>query len=227
MSKLDRYENRLVTNAANGSSGLEKRQDVSEDDPNDSDASLDEILEELDYNDDNEFLQQYREQRLQQIATEMRKIKDNVETEHYGQLITVDDENEVMKLTTNTDQVVIHFGLENFRKCNVMDSKLSQLASKHLLTKFLRVSVDKCPFLVAKLQVQVLPFVVAYKKGVERVRIVGFSRLGNQPDDFDVSVLEKVLFDAGVLAKRAGAGSGHQGGSKWNDSEDNGSDLDI
>ncbi|SCU96816.1 LAFA_0G08262g1_1 [Lachancea sp. 'fantastica'] len=221
MSTLERYENRLLDKAVNGGASSEKKDDLSED-HSDSDASLDEILEELDYNEDNEFLQQYREQRLQQIATDMRKIKGNVESENYGQLTTVENENEIMRLTTNTDQVVIHFGLESFRKCRVMDSKLSQLASKHLLTKFLRVSVDKCPFLVSKLQVQVLPFVVAYKNGVERTRIVGFAQLGNQPDDFDVSVLENVLFGAGVLANRAGS---HK--LRFGETEDNGSDLDI
>ncbi|SCU89504.1 LAME_0E03928g1_1 [Lachancea meyersii CBS 8951] len=225
MSILEHYEKRVLDKALKTDDNVELKRS---EDHIDSDASLDEILEELEDNDD-EFLQGYREQRLQQIATEMRQVKSNVENEHYGQLRTVDDEREIMKLTSNSDQVVIHFGLENFKKCGVMDSKLSQLAPKHLLTRFLRVSVDKCPFLVTKLQIKVLPFVVAYKKGVERTRIVGFSRLGNQPDDFDVSVLEKVLFEAGVLANKARTGGQR---SAWQAARsvsagDSDSDLDV
>ncbi|SCV04113.1 LANO_0G08240g1_1 [Lachancea nothofagi CBS 11611] len=217
VDKLHQYQIRLLSHAR----GNDNNADRDSDDGDASDASLDELLDELDGEDD-EFIQKYREQRLQQIATDMRTIKENVETEQYGQVTTVTEEREVIRLTASSNQVVIHFALDTFRKCSTMDSKLSQLASKHLLTQFIRVSVDKCPFLVAKLQIKVLPFVIAYNKGVERTRIVGFSKLGNQPEDFDVAVLENILFQAGVLANKSR--TSHE--SRWKASKGRGSDSD-
>ncbi|SCU81810.1 LADA_0C01200g1_1 [Lachancea dasiensis] len=217
MNKLQQYERRLLDDA--NEAGTENN--TNDGTRRKSDASLDEILEHLE--DDDEFMHNYREERLQQIADDMRKVKENVRTENYGLLTIVEEEREVIRLTTKTDQVVIHFGLDDFRKCQTMDAKLSQLAQRHLMTRFLRASVDKCPFLVAKLQIKVLPFVVAYKNGVERTRVVGFSRLGNQPDDFDIAALENVFYEAGVLAKKSTPWRPSAGGRDGSDD----SDLDV
>lgn len=54
-------------------------------------------------------------------------------------------------------------------------------------------------FLVTKLNVKVLPFVVMYLKGQEVDRLVGFSKLGNQPEDFNKDVLENMLYSKGML----------------------------
>lgn len=209
LDELENYEKRVLKEAQDATA-----------DTDDEDVSLEEILEDLE--DNSEFMERYREQRLQQIASDMKKIKRNVETGQYGQLTTIKDESELMRLTTSTEQVVIHFYLDSFQKCATMDSKIKIIAERHLLTRFLRISVEDCPFLVSKLQIKVLPFVVAYKHGTERDRIVGFSRLGNQPDDFDIQVLEAILFQCGVLARKSNhrfLGSGR--------TEESDSDLDI
>lgn len=54
-------------------------------------------------------------------------------------------------------------------------------------------------FLVTKLNVKVLPFVVMYLKGQEVDRLVGFSKLGNQAEDFDKDILENMLYSKGML----------------------------
>ncbi|CUS22115.1 LAQU0S04e08548g1_1 [Lachancea quebecensis] len=209
LDQLEAYEKSIVDKAKGRASEI-----------NDDDASLDEILGELE--DDADFMEKYREQRLQQIADDMKKMKHNVESEQYGQVVTMTDESELMRLTTATDQVVIHFYLESFQKCATMDAKLKRLAEKHLMTRFFRISVEKCPFLVARLEIKVLPCVVAYKNGLERDKIVGFTRLGNQTDDFETSALEAILFKCGVLARKM-----QPRGTRTNQTDEGDSDLDV
>lgn len=167
------------------------------------DASFQELFEELEEDVDDEFMSKYREQRLQQLAEDIKQVQKNVQNDGYGTLTTFNDENALMRLTSQTDLVVIHFFLNTFQKCKIMDEKLTELAQKHLMTRFLRISVEDSPFLVAKLNIKVLPCLVAYKNGAERDRIVGFSRLGNNPNDFSVTSLETILLECGILVRRA------------------------
>ncbi|CAR24147.1 Plp1p [Lachancea thermotolerans CBS 6340] len=209
LDQLEAYEKSIVDKANGRTSEVD-----------DDGASLDEILGELE--DDTDFMEKYREQRLQQIADDMRKMKHNVESEQYGQVFTMTDESELMRLTSATDQVVIHFYLDSFQKCATMDAKLKKLAEKHIMTRFFRISVEKCPFLVTKLQIKVLPCVVAYKNGLERDKIVGFTRLGNQTDDFEAGTLETILFNCGVLARKI-----QPRGIRTGRTDESDSDLDL
>ncbi|EHN03105.1 Plp1p [Saccharomyces cerevisiae x Saccharomyces kudriavzevii VIN7] len=126
--------------------------------------------------------------------------------------------------------VVIHFELETFAKCQYMNEKLGILARKYLTTRFIKVKVQTCPFLVNKLNIKVLPFVVGYKSGLEKVRYVGFSRLGNDPNGFDIRRLEESLALSGVIedsftTKKCSSENARSFFSR-NDSG-SGSDLDI
>jgi len=44
--------------------------------------------------------------------------------------------------------------------------KYQAIAKKHFKTKFLTVDVEKVPFLVTRLGIQVLPCVIMFKNGV-------------------------------------------------------------
>lgn len=165
--------------------------------PIDSDETgLDELMDELE---DDAFMVNYREKRMQQISDHLRLVKKNVREDGYGSLATVDDESTLMKKVAKADSAVIHFALDKFAKCQYMDGKLNELAQKHATTLFLRINVDNCPFLVSKLNIKVLPFVVCYTQGQEVLKIVGFSKLGNNPDHFPVSSLEALLTSKGVI----------------------------
>lgn len=89
------------------------------------------------------------------------------------------------------------------------------------------VTIDavNAPFLVDKLHIKVLPFLVAYRNGIEVTRVVGFERLANEgATDFSVASLEAFLYQYGVLQrttknhKTIGRIGAHQSGD---------SDLDI
>lgn len=198
-SRLEQYQDAVLRDQKyRGKNG-----DDDHDDSGNDDVSLDELLEELGDDDGDEFMSRYREQRLQEMSDALKQIKKNVQEEEYGMVQTMLDENALMRLTTEKERIVIHFFLPSFKKCQVMDKSLDKLAEKHLMTKFLRINVEDCPFLVTKLNIKVLPCVIAYRHGVERDRVVGFSRLGNNPEEFALEALESVLLNAGVLLQKA------------------------
>lgn len=168
------------------------------------DVSLEELLEDLEDEDNEEFMARYREQRVQQISDHFKEVKKNVREEGYGLLEKIDDEAKLIKLTTTEKRTVISFTLDSFGKCHYMNEKLAILASRNLTTKFLTINVQSCPFLVQKLNVKVLPFVVGYKDGVEMLRILGFSLLGNDPNGFKTDNLEKLLYANNLIETMTG-----------------------
>ncbi|GAV47874.1 hypothetical protein ZYGR_0I01700 [Zygosaccharomyces rouxii] len=182
----------------------------------DEDAELDELLDGED-----DFLAHYRERRVQEMSDHMKTVEKNVTQKEYGSLQVVKDESALMQLASKSPRCVVHFGLDNFGKCKYMDEKLELLAERHLTTKFARIDVEDCPFLVSKLKIKVLPFLVAYKDGKEVTRIVGFSKLGNDPNGFAPESLEGLLAQVGILEPRSFNRPRHE------DHDDSGSDLDL
>ncbi|KAL3241610.1 Plp1p [Nakaseomyces bracarensis] len=169
---------------------------------NESDENIDEILEELELEDSENdlFMSRYRESRLQEIHNHFYEVKKK-EQEGYGKLNEIAQESELMKLTTKNARVVIHFQLEKFPKCRYMNEKLEQLSGKYIKTKFFKINVENAPFLVEKLAIKVLPFVICYINGSEAERIIGFSKMGNDPNGFRITQLESVLLKAGVIER--------------------------
>lgn len=78
------------------------------------------------------------------------------------------------------------------------------LSPHHIRTLFLRINVTNAPFLVTKLQIKVLPCVIAFVDSLVVDRIVGFEGLGApeadaDADTFPTASLETRLCAAGVL----------------------------
>lgn len=136
--KIEQYQDNLIRQTKYGSA------------EQDSDTSIDQLLQELD-DDEGEYLSKYRDQRLEQISEHLKTVKNNVESGDYGSVKTFTDENQLIKYSASSGNTVIHFFLDSFKKCNIMDAKLEMVAEKHLKTRFLRISVENCPFLVEKL----------------------------------------------------------------------------
>ncbi|CCC68392.1 hypothetical protein NCAS_0B03080 [Naumovozyma castellii] len=187
--KIDAYEKRVL--------------DGTRDQDDDSDLSLEELLDELDEESD-QFFSKYREQRMEEISDHLKKVSKNVNESGYGILVEVEKESELIRISKDLPKIVIHFGLDTFEKCRYMNERLETLARKYLDTKFVKVDVQKCPFLVQKLRIKVLPFVIGYCRGVESMRLVGFSQLGNDPNGFKIEMLEKVLLSSGVIKSFSG-----------------------
>ncbi|CAH6718207.1 phosducin-like protein 1 [[Candida] jaroonii] len=201
-----------------------KNQDHKDDDLNDE-IDDDELLDLLD--EDDAILSQYRESRIQQLTKEFKKI-DELSPDNLGAIEDYTDEKALMEVVTKSEIVFIHFYQPNFAKCNKMNEKLKILAEKHLTLKVLSIKAETATFLVEKLKIKVLPFVVIYKNGKEFDRLVGFEKLGNDPNDFSYDSLETYLIRTGVINRRSIKFTSTKP-SSFNDNNDNdeGSDLDI
>lgn len=76
-----------------------------------------------------------------------------------------------------------------FERCKIVDKHLNILAKKHLETKFLKINVEKAPFLTERLRIKVIPSMALVKDGKTKDYIVGFADLGNT-DEFTTEMLE-------------------------------------
>ncbi|CAD6586083.1 MAG: hypothetical protein ASARMPREDX12_002196 [Alectoria sarmentosa] len=179
----------------------------------------DALLESLENDTENDpSLAHLREARIQQLASELKKSK-QLRSEGFGSYDQIKDEKRLMEITTSTKCCVVHFYKPDFNRCRIMDGHLSALAPVHLSTRFLRIDVEHAPFLVTKLNVKVLPCVIAFIGGVSADRIVGFEGVRYSEDTFKTGDLEKRLVGAGVLEKEKGAGDARLGGVLNNHSE--------
>lgn len=153
----------------------------------------------------------YRAARLQQLSSEIKAIK-ALPADH-GTYLEVREEKAVLDITTSTERVVVHFFHPDFVRCKIMDRHLEILARKHIHTRFVRVNVDNCPFIVTKLGIQVLPCVMPFVEGLGRERVLGFEGLGGG-DDFPTGRLEGLLRKSGVIKNLRGDADLRRGGAK-------------
>ncbi|KAK7524333.1 thioredoxin-like protein [Phyllosticta citriasiana] len=198
-----------------------------DDDDDDDDDDEDALIAELE--EDENGLDAFREQRLQQLHAEFTRAKHMRNSEH-GTYTEIKDEKALMNITTSTKLCVVHFFHSDFGRCRIMDNHLETLAPKHFDTRFLRINVDNAPFLVTKLKVQVLPCVLAFVDGQGVDRIIGFEGLGYGTDKFTTADLERRLLQSGALV-RAKVAEGETAGPVKNkhqedDDEDDDDDWD-
>ncbi|RKP06776.1 thioredoxin-like protein [Thamnocephalis sphaerospora] len=119
---------------------------------------------------------------------ELRVMQDN----DHGTFKDLSDDKEVLEVTTKTQRCILHFYHQDFRRCQIMDKHLQKLAKKYFKTRFARMDVEKAPFLVERMKIQMLPCVVLFKDGIAVDRVVGFEELGNT-DNFTLRTLERRL----------------------------------
>lgn len=178
--------------------------------PSKDDPDEDDLLESLE---EDPALDSFREQRIQQLHEEFTRAK-HLRNQEHGQYAEVKDEKVLMDIV-NTQSVlcVVHFFKPDFHRCGIMDGHLTNLAPLHFDTRFLRINVENAPFLVTKVKVQVLPCVIAFKKGVSVDRIIGFEGLGYSEATFSTKDLERRLLKSGTLVREKFADA--QGADPW------------
>ncbi|KAI9324877.1 thioredoxin-like protein [Zopfochytrium polystomum] len=162
----------------------------------DKDLNEDDLFAELERDDDDTF-SHFREKRMAEVKEEMRKVREMAENLH-GTYQEILSEKEILTITTTEEKCVVHFFHKEFRRCQIMDTHISTLAAKHFRTRFVKIDVDNCPFLVTKLHIQVLPCVISFVKGISVDRIVGFEELG-QSDAFQTTLLERRMAQSNVI----------------------------
>lgn len=94
--------------------------------------------------------------------------------------------------------MVCHFYRDSTFRCKILDRHLVILSKKHLETKFLKLNVEKAPFLCERLRIKVIPTLALVKDGKTQDYVVGFTDLGNS-DDFTTETLEWRLGCSDIL----------------------------
>ena len=110
----------------------------------------------------------------------------------------MEDEKELLKVTTTNKLVICHFYHPDFRRCSILDKHLESLAVKHFLTRFIKINVEKSPFCTSRLNIQTLPAVLSFIDGIVKDRVIGFDDLGNT-DTFPTALLERRLAKTDVI----------------------------
>ncbi|KAF9998924.1 hypothetical protein BGZ80_006538 [Entomortierella chlamydospora] len=177
------------------SSRLVHDETIDQEEGDEKELDDDELFEELE--NDDYGMSSFREQRIEELKEEVEKRRLMMEYDH-GSYKDITNEKEVMDITTKTKHCVVHFYHSDFRRCMIVDKHLETLAKKNIKTKFVKIKVENAPFLVEKLQVKVLPCVIAFTDGIAVDRLIGFEELGNT-DNFSTAMLELRYKTVGVI----------------------------
>jgi hypothetical protein len=110
----------------------------------------------------------------------------------------VTSEKEFFAECKKSERVVVHFYRASTWRCEIADRHLGALARKHIETRFIRLDVERVPFLVERLNIFMLPTIMLVKGGKTEHSIIGFDEFGGS-DDFDTEVAEAKLIEHGVL----------------------------
>ncbi|EAU30593.1 conserved hypothetical protein [Aspergillus terreus NIH2624] len=184
---------------------------------------VDALLASLENEDDSA----YRAQRLEQLNAELASAKHThgrpdggaaTRTLQDSSYPTLNSDQALLDLTTETKRSVVHFAHPDFARCATMDEHMRQLAAAHYEVRFARVDVRNTPFVVEKLKIRVLPCVIGFKDGIAVERVLGFEGLASGGRDgmdaISTATLEKRLLYKGILMQaRLKAGEDGSDGS--------------
>lgn len=149
-----------------------------------------ESMEEDDYED----LRRRRKEALKKQQQQKQEWMNN----GHGEYSEITTEKEFFELSKKSKNLVCHFYRDSTFRSKIVDKHMALLAPKHLETKFIRFNVEKCPFLVERLRIKVIPTICVAKDGKTTDYIVGFDDLGGR-DEFPTEMLEWRLGRAGVI----------------------------
>ena len=159
-------------------------------------VQLDSEIDRLDKLDSDD-IEHLREQRLKAMKDRAKKQQELL-TKGHGAYREMASEKDFFQEVKDTEFVVVHFSRLSTMRCDIVDKHFALLAPKHIETKFIKVNVEKFPFLVDRLKVRVLPTIVPFVKGIVGEYLIGFELLGNR-DDFTTEMLEWRLGVLGVI----------------------------
>ena len=98
-------------------------------------------------------------------------------------------EREFFDACKKSTKLVCHFYRDSTMRCKIVDKHLSILAPKHVETRFVKLSVERAPFLCDRLKIRILPTIAVVINSLTKDYIKGFDDLGGT-DDFSTDMLE-------------------------------------
>lgn len=157
---------------------------------------IDREMKELDEMED-EDIERIREKRI----AEMKKLQD-VRQEWlrngHGKLNEIASDKDFFEEAKGCKKLVVHFYRNTTMRCKILDEHLKTLSKKHLETKFLKLDVEKCDWIVQRLNIRVIPTLAFVKDGKTKDYMRGFDDVGGT-DDFSTDMLEWRLGLADII----------------------------
>ncbi|XP_037646467.1 thioredoxin domain-containing protein 9 [Sebastes umbrosus] len=146
---------------------------------------------------DEDDLERLKERRLEALK-KAQKQKQEWLCKGHGEYKEIPSEKDFFGEVKESKNVVCHFYKNSTFRCKIVDKHLAILAKKHVETKFIKLDVDKAPFLTERLRIKVIPTLALLLDGKTKDYVVGFTDLGNT-DEFTTEMLEWRLGCADVI----------------------------
>ncbi|KAK5860840.1 hypothetical protein PBY51_022294 [Eleginops maclovinus] len=146
---------------------------------------------------DEDDLERLKERRLEALK-KAQKQKQEWLSKGHGEYREISSEKDFFGEVKDSKKVVCHFYKSSTFRCKIVDKHLTILAKKHVETKFIKLNVDKAPFLTERLRIKIIPTLALLIDGITKDYVVGFSDIGNT-DDFPTEMLEWRLGCADVI----------------------------
>ena len=162
-------------------------------------------LDDLDDEDVQAFLndpaiEAYQKARMEEIKAR-NEMEEFLKEQGTGQYIEA-DEMDFLEKASKKRYCVAHFYKKDFKRCQILHNHLEVLAKFHYETLFVKVNVEKSPFVCDKMKIRVLPTLLILNRGEVVKRYVGFTEFGNV-DTFTTRQLEAALIrDRGLEPKK-------------------------
>ncbi|XP_076857965.1 thioredoxin domain-containing protein 9 [Brachyhypopomus gauderio] len=157
---------------------------------------LDAELDKLERLDEDE-LERLKERRLEALKKAQKQKQEWISKGH-GEYREIPSEKDFFAEVKESKNVVCHFYRDSTFRCKILDKHLAVVAKKHLETKFIKLNVEKAPFLTERLRIKVIPTLALVKDGKTKDYIVGFADLGNT-DEFTTEMLLWRLGCCGII----------------------------
>lgn len=146
---------------------------------------------------DNSDLEAIRQQRIAEMKQRAKQKQEWMANGH-GEYTEIDNEKEFFAVCNKSENVVCHFYRNDTPRCRIVDMHLKILAKRHVETRFVKLDVERAPFLTGRLKIRVIPTIGLVKTNKTKDFIVGFTDLGNR-DDFSTDMLEWRIAKADVI----------------------------
>lgn len=142
---------------------------------------------------DDDELEIIRQRRVDEIKKSQNQ-KNLWQISGHGEFSEISNEKEFFEAGKKSERVVCHFYDNTNLRCKIIDKILTQMAEKHLETKFIKVKLEKVPFLVKRLNIQIVPTLALIKNG----KAIGYLR-ANGPEEPIFSSIEDRILASGVI----------------------------
>jgi len=159
---------------------------------------IDAEMAELDaIENDEDALERIRQKRLKEMKNHQDKRNEYLRAGH-GKLNEINSDKDFFEEAKGSKRLVCHFYRNTTMRCKILDEHLKKLAQQHVETKFLKLDVDKCDWIIQRLKIHVIPTLAFIKDGKTGDYMRGFEDVGGT-DDFSTEMLEWRCGLAGVI----------------------------